>query len=218
MSSPRHTRSEAVWGGILSRESWWAPGQQVFAAHFEFGDAVNRSKLLAVGVIVLVVALTPAASEAQGTVRTITGSAMIGVAGSIDETSTSAGNLNFQLGLEVETQALTTVGLRAGHITFGDFSDVLDSSLNYISIVGEYREHESFFQSGLYIGLGFYSFDGIRAGESLDETTVGGVLGVDGHFRVNDRIDVLAEISLHYAPMEVFDTFANGLVGIGVKF
>ena len=180
---------------------------------------MKRSHGSALAAGLLTCLLLPAATRAQDTVRTITGHALVGVAGSLDDSSTGAGNLDFQLGIEIETRALSAVGVRLGSIDFGDFSNVTDASLDYITVSGEYRSSESFYTGGLYFGLGYYRFDAILLGGGpTDETGLGGVLGVDGHFRVNDRFDVITEISFHYAPVGVIDTFANGLIGVGVKF
>jgi hypothetical protein len=85
--------------------------------------------------------------------------------------------------------------------------------------VGEYRFTESFYESGLYIGLGLYSLDGLSLiGGSFTEESVGLVLGISGEFVLTDRVGFLLEVSGHATNLDTVDTLAMAHAGVAIHF
>ena len=68
-------------------------------------------------------------------------------------------------------------------------------SLRFVVAGGEYRFLESFYESGLFIGLGAYELEGTNlVGASDSESGAGLVLGATGEFEINRRVGFLIEL------------------------
>jgi hypothetical protein len=126
----------------------------------------------------------------------------------------------FQLGFSWDTWDSTRVGVRAARVAFSDeFLDgVFDPELTFVTVAGEYLFNESFYRSGLYLGLGLYQLDGHVGLEQDDDTSIGLVLGATGDFPMTDRFSILVELSGHYADLELGGAQLFGFLTAGVAF
>ena len=170
---------------------------------------------------ILVILLLPGAARAQE-LYTFTAGLLGGVGGSLDaEPGDDLGNNGYQINLTMVTEPRTHVGFRLGRLGLdGDefFGPLSDAELSYITLAGEYRLPESFYDSGIFIGLGGYRLEGNRGGRDEEETSFGLTVGVSGEFRINQWLGVLLELSGHYADFEDAQLFAMGHGGIAVHF
>lgn len=126
-----------------------------------------------------------------------------GIGGSFDATpGDSYSNPSYQLELSMVTETRTLVGLRIGRIDLNKdqfFGSLHDAGLTFATIGGEYRFQESYYESGLFLGLGAYRLNGTNAqGRSDDQTSVGINAGVTGEIPINRRVGILLELSGHY--------------------
>ena len=131
------------------------------------------------------------------------------------------GNPTLQLAFAFRTEGRAYVGFRLGTADFGSaaLNELTDSSLLYVSAAGEYRFRESYYESGVFLGLGLYSLDGTNPlGESVDDTSVGLVLGFTGDFKINPRFSILLELSGHFTSLDGARAFGTGLAGIAYHF
>jgi len=80
-----------------------------------------------------------------------------------------------------------------------DATPLLDSSIEFVDLIGQYEFDEVYGQSAIFGGLGFYrnEVSGLD-----DEKSWGAVLGVNGTFPVSRRFALTAEISYHWANFE----------------
>ena len=87
-----------------------------------------------------------------------------GIGGSFDATpGDSYSNPSYQLDLSMVTEPRTLVGLRIGRIDLNKdafFGSLQNADLTYATIGGEYRFQESYYESGLFLGLGAYRLNG----------------------------------------------------------
>lgn len=144
-----------------------------------------------------------------------------GLSGSLDEDQAGFSNPAFQARLAVETAPHSNLALRVGRMDFGDgeLGRSHDATLDYLTIGGEYLFEESYYESGLYAGLGLYDLASTRFdGSPGDETTVGIVVGALGEFRLADRWFVYGEAALAYTNLELAQLFADLQLGIGFRF
>jgi hypothetical protein len=126
-----------------------------------------------------------------------------GLGGSFDASpGGSYDNPSYQLNLSMITETRTLVGLRIGKIDLNKdlfFGSLHDAGLTYATIGGEYRFQESYYESGIFLGLGAYRLNGTNAlGRSDDQTSVGINAGVTGEIPLNSRLGILLELSGHY--------------------
>lgn len=140
-----------------------------------------------------------------------------GVAGSPDTESSSFDRRSVQLNLQFETDPRTQVGIRVGQIDIADdgefLNDLFEPTIKYVSIGGEYRTRQSYYDSGVFIALGGYRLEG-SGGSS--QSAAGLSAGATGEFTFNRHFGVLAEIAGHYADLDELQYF--GTVQIGVAF
>jgi len=155
------------------------------------------------GLIVLLgLSLVPGVTCAQE-LHTYSVGILGGLGGSFDATpGGSYSNPSYQLNLSMITDTRTLVGLRIGRINLTQdqlFGSLHDAGLTYATIGGEYRFQESYYESGIYLGLGAYRLNGTNAlGRSDDQTSVGINAGVTGEIPLNNRFGILLELSGHY--------------------
>lgn len=177
----------------------------------------RRPALLLLGVL----SMLGAASAAQAQRHTFAASAA-GVAGGAFDTDGEDPGLDqtgFQLGFSWDTWDNTSVGVRVARVAFSDelVDDVFDPELTYVTVAGEYQFNESFYRSGLYLGLGLYQMEGLVGLETQDDSSLGFVLGATGDFPMTDRLSILVEISGHYADLELGAQFF-GFLTAGLAF
>lgn len=176
---------------------------------------------VAASALLITVAAVPAPAAAQE-LFTFTASALGGIGGAFDvERGDGVGNPSYQLGFSVVKEPRTLVGVRLGRVDFGNdrFGDLFNADLTYLTVAGEYRFEESFYDSGLYLGLGGYQLQGTRlGGSSGDRTAIGLAFGVTGEFTLTRRVGILVELSGHYADLDQAKFFGLGHAGVAFHF
>lgn len=183
--------------------------------------AQHRLPRLAQTVLIAALLLLPGAARAQE-LYTFTAGLMGGLGGSLDaEPGDDLGNTGFQVNLTMVTEPRTHVGFRLGNLGLDSeerFGSLTDAELSYVTVAGEYRFPQTYYESGLYIGLGGYRLEGTRGLRDEEDTSIGLTLGVTGEFRVTRWLGVLVELSGHYADFDEAQFFAMGHGGIAVHF
>ena len=171
-------------------------------------------------VFLLLVALAATASAQPS--KSFRASAFVGLGGGLDsEPDSGVDNSSFQLGFSWLVEPGVLVGIRYGELGLDgtDFvGDRVDSDLSYLTVAGEYLFNDGYYQSGVYIGLGFYDLETSRGPFAGSDSSVGLAVGVTGDFEINRRFSVLLEFSAHYAELEPTSLFAMGHVGVGYHF
>lgn len=151
-----------------------------------------------------------------------TASLLGGVGGSFDaDPDPGFGNPGFQLGFSWLTERKTQVGVRLGRLDFGGerLENLVESDLTYLTLAGEYRFTESYYESGIYLGLGYYSVDGTPVAAGADgDSGIGVVLGITGDFSINKQFTILVDIAGHFAELDGAQVFGTALVGVGYHF
>lgn len=182
---------------------------------------MKRSAALGVLSVFAAVLALPVAAGAQDH-YTYTISLLGGVGGAIDEDGAGLDNQALELGLSLLREDQVHVAARLGEIDF-DASDAVggagDATLRYVVAGGEYRFLESFYESGIFAGLGFYELEGsaLPGGEQSD-SSVGLALGLTGEFEINRRVGVLVEFTGHVTDLEGAQIFGTGLIGLTAHF
>ncbi len=189
------------------------------------GDNVKRTQTLVV-IVLMGMLLAPVATRAQE-LYTFTGSLLLGVGGSFDESDAGFGNPSFQLGFSNVIEKRTHVGFRLGYLGFGsnDFlGELKGASIGYLNVAGEYRSAKGSFsgsilESGVYIGLGGYQVSGDTVdGESESGTSIGLVLGLTGDIEITPSFLVRMELSGHILSSDVARYFGLAQVGVAYRF
>jgi hypothetical protein len=161
--------------------------------------------------------LVPCATRAQQYTYSI--GALGGVGGSFDASpGNSYSNSSYQLNLAMVTEPKTLVGVRLGKINLDKqdlFGSLHNAGLTYLTVAGEYRFTESYYESGLFLGLGAYRLSGTRAdGRSQDQTSVGLTGGITGEIPITRRLGLLLEVAGHYVNLheaKIYGTLHGGL-------
>lgn len=166
--------------------------------------------------------LLPGAARAQER-YTFSAAALGSIGGSIDaEPGDDLSNTGYQLNLAMVTDPRTHVGVRLGQLGLdGDefFGSLTDADLTYVTVGGEYRFNENWYDSGVYLALGGYRLEG-TAGDGSDsrDNSLGLAVGVTGEFKVNRWLGVLLELSGHYVDFDEAQIFGMGHGGITIHF
>lgn len=166
--------------------------------------------------------LLPGAARAQEP-YTFSAAGLGSVGGSIDaEPGDDLSNTGYQLNLSMVTDPRTHVGVRIGQLGLdGDefFGTLSDADLTYLTVGGEYRFNETWYDSGVYFALGGYRLEGTAFnGEDSRDNSLGLAVGVTGEFKVNRWLGVLLELSGHYVDFDEAQIFAMGHGGFAVHF
>ena len=146
-----------------------------------------------------------------------------GLGGSLDvDRGDSLDNTGFQLNLDMVTDPRTHVGIRLGRLGLDSdefFGSLRDAELSYVTVGGEYRFRQVYYDSGLYLGLGGYRLEGTGA-ENRDakNTSIGLAVGITGEFTINRRMGVLVEISGHWVDFDEAQIFAMAHGGLAFHF
>lgn len=181
---------------------------------------MTQHRLLRLGLLAALL-LLPGAARAQE-LYTFTAGLMGGIGGSVDaEPGDDLGNTGFQLNLAMVTEPRTHVGFRLGQLALDSedrFGSLTDAELSYVTVAGEYRFPQSYYESGLYLGLGGYRLEGNRGSRGEQDTALGLTLGVTGEFRVTPWLGVLIELSGHYADLDEAQFFGMGHGGVAIHF
>lgn len=146
-----------------------------------------------------------------------------GVGGPIDASEPDPGlsNRSLQLNLGLLTEPHQMLQFRLGRLDFNGedrIGDTLSPQLTYASLSGEYVVERSYYDSGLFLGLGAYRLSGDDlAGRSHEHTTIGGTLGADADFELNRWFSIVGELALHWAQFDGATFFATAQGGVAVK-
>ena len=99
------------------------------------------------------------------------------------------------------------------------FGSLRDADLTYVTVGGEYRFNEGWYDSGVYFALGGYRLEGtaLDGGESRD-SSLGLAVGITGELKVNRWLGVLLELSGHYVDFDEAQVFGMGHGGIAIHF
>lgn len=174
-----------------------------------------------VAATLVIAALALASPAAAADSHALTLGAYLGVGGSPDTVDSSFSQSTYQLGLGFVTDLKTQVWVRYGHIDFGGkrFDDLENADLSYVTVGGEYRFTESFYQSGVYLGLGYYDLSGRSiSGAGSGGSGFGVALGITGEFDISRRWSVLVDLGGHVVNLDQASVFMTGQVGIGLHF
>lgn len=181
----------------------------------------QHHRRLGTGILLVALLLLPGAARAQEP-YTFTVGLLGGLGGSLDaDPGDDLGNTGYQLNLAMITEPRTHVGFRLGNLALDSeesFGSLTDAELSYITVAGEYRFPESYYESGIFAGLGGYRLEGTRGGQDQSDTALGLTVGVTGEFRVTRWLAVLVELSGHYADFDEAQFFAMGHGGVAVHF
>ncbi len=182
-----------------------------------------KSRIASIFCLLTVAVLLPGAARAQ--LSYLYGvNAFVGIGGSSDATPEAGfSNSTYQLGFNLSTEPRGRLGVRFGKLDLddeGQFGDLFEADLTYLTVGGEYRYRASFYDSGLYVGLGGYKLAGrdISDNSSADETNLGLALGLTGEFAINRRWAVVVELSGHWVDFDKSHVFGMGHVGLGYSF
>jgi hypothetical protein len=183
--------------------------------------SIERAALPAL--VLLALAIVPAAYAQER--YTFTLGALGGLGGSLDaDPGDDLGNRGFQLNFGLITDPKTHLMARLGRLdldTNEGFGRLQGAELDYLTVAGEYRYAQTFYESGVYFGLGGYRLTGDlfgQPGAEEEDTSFGVVLGLTGEFELSRRLGVLVEISGHWADLEEAQTFALAHVGLAFHF
>jgi hypothetical protein len=171
-----------------------------------------------------VIALATAPAARAQELYTFTVSAIAGIGGSIDaDPGDGFEDGAFQLGASMVTEPRTRVAVRAGRMGLGggeEFASLTDADLSYLTVAGEYHFPEGSYSPWVYIGLGGYRLEGEdrAGGGAAEETALGANLGLVGEFTITRRVDLLVEVSGHWADFDDQQAFATGQAGLAFHF
>lgn len=169
---------------------------------------------------VLIVVWMVSAAPAAAQIRIFSVGLSGGVAGSFDEDEGGFSNSTFQLRFAMETTDHNNIAVRIGRMDFADefLSQAFDATIDYLTISGEYLFTEAGYESGFFLGVGYYDLAGTRGGGRADESSVGLQLGAVGEFRVTDRLFVFADAAFHYVNLDAAQIFGDLQIGLGFRF
>lgn len=141
-----------------------------------------------------------------------------GFGGSLDEGDADLGQTAVMAKLAVESGPRTDFAIRLGEIDIEQLGQATDATLTYLTLSGDYWAYESFYESALYLGLGYYEISAFEGFDVIEETTVGVVLGAAGEWDLTQRLSIQVELAGHYAPMDTAQAFLIAHAGLAVHF
>ena len=162
----------------------------------------------------LVCSLVALPSQAQN-LNTYSVGLMLGLGGSAESTpDTGVDNFTFEGFFSYKLDRDSLFRVRVGQMDLE--TDIGETELNYVTLSGEYLISAGSYESGLFLGLGFYDV-GSGAG-FLDDNALGLTLGVTGDFFLTDNFSALVQFSGHYADFDGTQFFVAGHVGLAYHF
>ena len=173
--------------------------------------------------LVLVLLLAVPALAAPGDTHSFSVSLLGGVGGSPDvDPGDGFGNTGYQLNFSVVREPGTLVGVRVGRLDLTNkeqFGPLRKPFLDYALIGGEYLFNESYYISGVFLGVGGYRLSGdLAGGRSDQETAFGGTLGLSGEFGLTQSLAIRVEVAGHYADLEPTQVFGTAHAGLTLHF
>lgn len=174
--------------------------------------------LLAFPVVVLALTVLPSAAQAQGYFNYNVGlmATVGGTTGS--DPDPGVDNFGFQasFGYQIDRYSLFKARLGQLELDADEPGGLFDTELTYLTLGGEYLINAGAYESGLFLGLGFYDLDAAPLVE--DESSLGINLGTSGSFRLTDRLNFVVEFSVHYADLDYAQFFYMGHAGVAFRF
>jgi hypothetical protein len=173
--------------------------------------------LLAVSLLLL-----PAVAGAQE-LYTYTVGVFGGIGGSLDaDPGGSLTNNGFQVNLGLVTEPHTHLIVRAGRLGLDKdkaFGSLTDADMEYVTLGGEYRYSEEFYESGAFVALGGYRLNGTDfSGRDSKKDAWGVSAGFTGELPIRRWLGIQAEISGHYVNFQEEQFFIMGHVGVAFHF
>lgn len=188
-----------------------------------WSSAPKSRALLMAALLVAGLLSTTVPAAAQDYTWTL--SAMGGIGSAIRDGGGS--ETGFQLGFGLQFEPNANVWIKGGQLDLDTGSEVgklTDGTIDYVNIGGEYQFTESYYQSGLYLGLGAYDIEARRnlpndvLGPLRTETVVGLVVGATGEFKFTPSFVFLVEISGHILDSADVRVLGTAHVGFGIHF
>ena len=162
----------------------------------------------------LTLGLLPAASSAQQPSTHVVGLA-VGLGGATgSDPSTGYDNFGFQAFFSMEVQNRTRFVTRLGRLALESKDSTVDADLTYLTLAGEYSFNAGSYDSGLFLGLGFYDL----SADFDDDSAVGLTFGTNGDFRLTQRLSLNVELSGHWADLDYAQFFVMAHAGIAYHF
>jgi hypothetical protein len=164
-------------------------------------------------------------APAMGQDYTWTLSLMGGLGGALRGGGGSGAGYQAGFGLQFEPQA--NVWVKVGQMDFdtgSDIGDLADGTASYVTVGGEYQFAESYYDSGIFIGLGAYDLESRRRlapgilGPVESETSMGLVLGATGEFKITPSFVFLVEFSGHVLDSGDLRVLGTAHAGFGLHF
>lgn len=155
----------------------------------------------------------PAASSAQQADNFTVG-LMAGLGGSTEDSQFD--NFGFQAFFAVATELQARVVVRLGQLELESDETLFKGDLTYLTVAGEYNFRAPSYDSGVFLGLGFYDLSADFFGP--DDSGIGLTLGTSSDFRLTDRLSMVAEISGHFADLEDYQFFLLAHAGLAYHF
>lgn len=164
----------------------------------------------------------PAAGGAQELYNYTVG-VLGGIGGSFDaDPGNNLGNTGFQVNLGMVTEPRTLLVLRVGQLGLDKdqfFGSLSNADMKYVTIGGEYRYSESFYESGVFVALGGYRLSGTTLfGDDSQKDTWGVSVGFTGELPIRRWVGIQAEISGHYVDFQEAQFFGMAHAGVAFHF
>ena len=209
-----------ILSGTGRRREGRAPESRGFAAKER--NLIPNRRLLGRLLLVMSSFLLPAAAGAQEFYSYTVG-VFGGVGGSFDaDPGQSLTNTGFQVNLGMVTEPRTHLVLRAGRLGLdkdGLFGSLSNADMEYVTLGGEYRYAETYYESGVFVALGGYRLNGTApSGRDSRQGTWGVSVGFTGELPIRRWLGVQAEISGHYVDFNEAQFFGMAHAGIALHF
>lgn len=138
-----------------------------------------------------------------------------GIGGTEDTGNYNQTNLQALFAFEWAPRTLFVV--RAGQMELdGESGTLPEGDLRWLTLSTEYRLPAGFYQSGLFIGIGYYNLE--STGGFLDDSAFGLNLGVTGDIPVTRHFSILVEVSGHYADLDSTQLLLMAQGGLAFHF
>ncbi len=182
---------------------------------------MKRNSILLATLAVALVAGNPAAAQDY----TWTLSFMGGIGTALSESG--AAEPGFQVGFGVQSEPQANIWLHAGQLDFETGTApgaVTDGTITYVNVGGEYQFPESFYDSGVFLGLGFYDLESRRIlAEGLlaprdSESVLGLVIGATGEFKITPNFVFMAELVGHILDSDDMRVLGTAHAGLAFHF
>ena len=209
-----------ILSGTGRRRESRAPESSGFAAKER--NLIGNQRLLGRLLLAVSLLLLPAAAGAQE-LYTYTVGVFGGLGGSLDaDPGGSLTNTGFQLNLGLVTDRRTHLVVRAGRLGLDKdklFGSLSDADMEYVTIGGEYRYGEKYYDSGVFVALGGYRLNGTDpSGRDSRDDTWGVSVGFTGELPIRRWLGIQAEIAGHYVDFREEQYFVTGHIGLAFHF